>query len=533
MKNFMKIALLMLLFFNISFLSFGQAPNQFKYQAIIRDASANILANENVTVDISILKGSTNGSTVFNETHSVITNAQGLINLNIGSIEDLSVIEWSTDNYFIEITVNGTILGTSQLLSVPYALQAKEVENIDYSQITNTPTLFDGDYNSLSNLPTLFDGDYNSLINLPTLFDGDWNNLSGTPPNISVFNNDEGYIKNCSECAVIYTSSQSYAIELQSASNVIKGILYENGSGTYLPMAGMLTVTTKIFSESAGGTALWSETIDIEINDGHFWYSIGQQAPVPSSLLEEPNLWYEFDISGEPFATRIKMTRSLDESDSNELQDLTLNGTTLEITNGTSVDLSSLQDGVGDGSETKITAGTNITITGSGTTGNPYVVNATDGNSSNDFYLGQDTLGGIVFYIYLDRNGDQHGLIVSKTETAAQWQSTTSTTNATRSWDGEYNMSLMINSPAKTWVESLGSEWYLPSVDELVILYNNRFHVNKALNDAGETIFGNTNNYWSSTEFGGGSAWRFEFQYGYSDISDKDLGAFVRAVRAF
>ena len=159
----------------------AQTPNEFKYQAVLRDASGAIMASEAVTVDISILQGSASGTSVFTEQHNVTTTAQGLINLNIGSVEDLSVVDFSADTYFIEISVNGTIMGTSQLLSVPYALQAKEVENVDYSQITNTPTLFDGDYNSLTNLPTLFDGSYNSLTDFPTLFSGNYNDLTNQP----------------------------------------------------------------------------------------------------------------------------------------------------------------------------------------------------------------------------------------------------------------------------------------------------------------------------------------------------------------
>ena len=99
------------------------------------------MASEAVTVDINILQGSASGTSVFTEQHSVTTTAQGLINLNIGSVEDLSVVDFSSDTYFVEISVNGSVMGTSQLLSVPYALQAKEVESVDYLQITNTPDL--------------------------------------------------------------------------------------------------------------------------------------------------------------------------------------------------------------------------------------------------------------------------------------------------------------------------------------------------------------------------------------------------------
>jgi hypothetical protein len=103
----------------------SQAPNMFKYQAVLRDASGNILANQNKTVVIDILQSDLTTS-VFNESHSVTTTAQGLINLNIGSVNTIGIdtIDWSADEYFVQITIDGVVMGTSQLLSVPYALHA-------------------------------------------------------------------------------------------------------------------------------------------------------------------------------------------------------------------------------------------------------------------------------------------------------------------------------------------------------------------------------------------------------------------------
>lgn len=182
-----------------------------------------------------------------------------------------------------------------------------------------------------------------------------------------------------------------------------------------------------------------------------------------------------------------------------------------------------------DGSETKITAGTNVTITGAGTTISPYVINASGGGVR---YLGEEYLNGIIFYLYIGSDGQQHGLVVSKTETNAQWQSTSSTTNATRSWDGAYNTALMTNSPAKTWVTGLGADWYLPSIDELSILWHNRFHANKGLNDASATLLSNSV-YWSSTEVNATNAFGFYFGYGGPDNLNKTGTDSVRAVRAF
>ncbi|MEX0812327.1 MAG: DUF1566 domain-containing protein [Chitinophagales bacterium] len=177
----------------------------------------------------------------------------------------------------------------------------------------------------------------------------------------------------------------------------------------------------------------------------------------------------------------------------------------------------------------QLVAGTNIAIVGN-------TISAAGGSSSNDFYLGQDTLGGIVFYIYLDQNGDQHGLIVNKNESTAQWQSSFTTTNATRSWDGVYNTILMTGSPAATYVNGLTdggfTDWYLPSIDELSILWHNRFHANKALNAGSFALLSNTARYWSSTEYNASDAFYF-LSYGYSNNGNKTSTYSVRAVRAF
>src|SRR5690554_1167064 len=193
--------------------------------------------------------------------------------------------------------------------------------------------------------------------------------------------------------------------------------------------------------------------------------------------------------------------------------------------------------------ETDPTGGASYTITGTSQLMSvPYALHAktaesVTGGSSNDFYLGQDTLGGIVFYIYIGSDGNQHGLIVNKNESTAQWQSSETITNATRSWDGVYNTGLMTSSPASTYVNGLTdggfTDWYLPSIDELSILWHNRFHANNALNAGGFTLLSNTVLYWSSTEDSATDALCFLFNRGYSSSYAKPYTYSVRAVRAF
>jgi len=123
---------------------------------------------------ISILKSDLTTS-VFKETHATTTTAQGLINLDIGSIEDLSAIDWSIDTYYIEISVNGTAIGTSQLLSVPYALHSKTAEAV--SSYTETDPIFDASIaagittadTTSWNDKSEFDGDFTSLYNAPNM----------------------------------------------------------------------------------------------------------------------------------------------------------------------------------------------------------------------------------------------------------------------------------------------------------------------------------------------------------------------------
>lgn len=117
---------------------YSQVPESFKYQAVIRNSSGEIVNDKTISLKISIVKGDEIRDIVYEETHSVTTNQYGLISLNIGqgnSANDFSIIQWGNDSYFtqIEMDLDGggdfTMLGVSQLLSVPYALYAKNVMN--------------------------------------------------------------------------------------------------------------------------------------------------------------------------------------------------------------------------------------------------------------------------------------------------------------------------------------------------------------------------------------------------------------------
>jgi hypothetical protein len=99
-------------------------PAAFNYQAVLRDASGVILADEAVEVMIEIIESTVDGAVVYTQSESLSTNAQGLLNIVIGNGSDLDAINWSANKHFIRLTVNGTEMGTSELLTVPYAMYA-------------------------------------------------------------------------------------------------------------------------------------------------------------------------------------------------------------------------------------------------------------------------------------------------------------------------------------------------------------------------------------------------------------------------
>jgi hypothetical protein len=155
-----------------------------------------------------------------------------------------------------------------------------------------------------------------------------------------------------------------------------------------------------------------------------------------------------------------------------------------------------------------------------------------DGLMTSSHYLGEAFDGGIIFNLYKGSDGLEHGLIVALTESVGEWQNPASLVNASRSWDGAYNSSWMTSSPAMAYVTGLGAGWYLPSIDELSILWHNRFYVNNALNSGGNTLLSNAV-YWSSTEFDATTAFQFYFSNGYAPNANKTVAWSVRAVRSF
>ena len=180
----MKKALFTIAIMMASLFTIAQVPLGFSYQAVVRDKSNAIVANKSISLTINIIR---DNITLYTETHTPTTNANGLFSIEIGngsSNGNFAAIDWSYGKFFIETNSEyGTT--TTQLLSVPFAMYAAKAGNVDidlssYATQSQIPTALsqlnnDAGYITAKDIP--------SLPEIPTI-----------PSNVSAFKNDAGYI---------------------------------------------------------------------------------------------------------------------------------------------------------------------------------------------------------------------------------------------------------------------------------------------------------------------------------------------------
>lgn len=166
-----------------------------------------------------------------------------------------------------------------------------------------------------------------------------------------------------------------------------------------------------------------------------------------------------------------------------------------------------------------------------------------------NYWIGQSFGGGVVFHVYRDANNVEHGLICSIVDqsTGSIWSNIDNALSGASSlWDGQSNTNLMAAQTGATsgaWKlcndYSYGgfTDWYMPAIDELRLLANNRYNVNKTLS----TIVGSNllliNNYASSTEYDATDFWFLNSLQGFTSPGANKDGSFgmayVRAIRQF
>jgi hypothetical protein len=180
-------------------------------------------------------------------------------------------------------------------------------------------------------------------------------------------------------------------------------------------------------------------------------------------------------------------------------------------------------------------------------------VSGSGGGGNFTHYIGEDFGGGVIFHLWKDAAGAEHGLIVDKVDlsTGHVWSNGNVSSDEIgpspqSTWDGISNSNAIVgqaghtSSAAALCLNSTNggyTDWYLPAIDELERLYNNRLQVNETLSGISEAIVLITGSYvvyWSSTDYGNGNLGTFSLFNGYAGETNVESSQhYVRAVRAF
>jgi hypothetical protein len=241
-------------------IGFSQAPQKFKYQAVVRNNQGNILQNQIVSVRVAIVQNNPSGFEVYSETHKPTTNQFGLINLVIGDgtvlSGDMAGIDWSSDEYFLKIGIDITggstyvLLGTSQLLSVPYALYAEKAGNVNNTDTSATNEIQDLDLNQ-DNVLTITNKDIPTPIDLSVFMDNtDNQNLSITGDTIFISNGNQVVINDD-----VIDADNNPTNEIQILSFNQDTLYLSNGGfiylGNYDNQQAISTLISKMVTDSA------------------------------------------------------------------------------------------------------------------------------------------------------------------------------------------------------------------------------------------------------------------------------------------
>jgi Protein of unknown function (DUF1566) len=196
---------------------FAQSPEMMSYQAVIRNSSSQLMCNQTIGMQISILQGSSSGTAVYVETHTTSTNDNGLVSIEIGNGSvvsgDFSTINWSNGLFFIKTETaiqvpltTYTITSTTQLLSVPFAFHSNSADTIT-GTISESDPVYSG-----SQAVNITVTDITNLGNLSGVNTGD-QDISGIATNATaIANNTQAIQDTAAQIRADITSVATYTV---------------------------------------------------------------------------------------------------------------------------------------------------------------------------------------------------------------------------------------------------------------------------------------------------------------------------------
>ena len=471
----------------------AQAPEKMSYQTVIRDSASVLITSTTVGIQISILQGAASGAAVFVETHTPTTNANGLANLEIGTgtpvTGTMAGIDWSAGPYFIKTETDplgGTaysIVGTSQLMSVPYALFSAN----------GTPGPVG---------PTGANG-----------VDG----INGADGATGAAGVD--------------------GLTGATGANGVDGINGADGAAGAAGVDGLTGATGADGVDGINGAIGATGAAGTNGNNGLDGATGLTGATGAAGTNGNNGLDGATGLTG--------ATGAAGTNGSNGATGLTgaTGATGAAGSNGSNgaTGLTGATGAAGSNGATGATGATGLTgATGAaGSNGLAGATGATGGYSVHT--IGESYGGGIVFYVY---DGGQHGLIAATADqsTGIRWDGGSNTNTCARGdgigagikntaiiianqgpVDGNTFAARICNEYSVTVGGTTYGDWYLPSKYELNLLYLQK-----------TVVGGFTNNYyWSSTEFDANNTWRQKVGSGLQVSSNKNNASYVRAVRTF
>ena len=552
----------------------AQSPEKMSYQAVIRNSSDQLVTKHAVGMQISILQDAADGASVYTETQTPTTNANGLVSIEIGAgtivSGDFASIDWAAATYFIKTETDPeggtdyTITGVSQLLSVPYALHAKTAETVT-GALDETDPLFS--QSTAKGITAADTARWNKASGSPAEIDpvfAAWDKSTGIQISTSQVSGLENYIDE--ESDPVFKNSFAAWIKESDIAKLQNLSGKNSGDETNASIKAKLGITTLsgvntgdqdlsgfLTEETDPVFTAWDKSTGISVTESQIsdfgtyietetdplftgWdkdYADLINTPTTITAAQADAIVANTAKNSYPAADATKLAGIEDGAQVNVQADWDATAGDALILNKPDIPEAA------DGSETKVTAGANISVTGAGTTASPYVVNATGGPGGTALAIGDSYQGGIIFW--LDATG-QHGLIAATEDqstadqsTEIEWYNGTfAVTNAVRDGigAGKFNTERIIANQgegdyaAQICANYQGGnygDWYLPSKYELNLLYAQKAAV------GGFASF----YYWSSTESSEYNAWGQYFDDGLQHDYGKHSLGYVRAVRAF